>query len=164
MVGNAACRGTIARFAAAFAAACVVIVTPVAAQEAPAAPPKVYGPPAPKPPRDAESAAAKAKELVDPIKRCKPGEDGAIEVCGSDTDRHRLSPELRAIAGIGTSTKDSIPHQPVSAMTLDRLPYNWVSIGGRMKPGPEYNHLYEMAKRATDPDTGVPPPPAEEEP
>lgn len=166
MVGNAACRETIARFAAAFAAACVVIVTPAAAQETPSASPPapVYGPPAPKPRVDAATAAAKAKELVDPIKRCKPGEDGAIEVCGSDTDRHRLSPELRAIAGIGTSTKDSIPHQPVSAMTLDKLPYNWMSLGGRFPPGPEYNHLYEMAKRATDPETGVPPPAQEEEP
>lgn len=166
MVACAACRETIARFAAAFAAACVIAVTPAAAQEAPTASPAaapVYGPPAPKPRLDAASAAAKAKELVDPIKRCKPAGDGSIEVCGSDTDRHRLSPELRAIAGIGTSTKDSIPHQPVSAMTLDRLPYNWMSLGGRFPPGPEYNHLYEMAKRATDPDTGVPPP-AEQEP
>lgn len=168
MVACAACRETIARFAAAFVVACVVIVTPATAQQAPPASPPVtapvYGPPAPKPRADAASAAAKAKELVDPIKRCKPAEDGSIEVCGSDTDRHRLSPELRAIAGIGTSTKDSIPHQPVSAMTLDKLPYNWMSLGGRMKPGPEYNHLYEMAKRATDPDTGTPPPAEEEEP
>jgi hypothetical protein len=157
MVARAACRETIARFGAALALACVMGVTPGEAQEVPA-PAPVYGPPAPKPRVDAETAAAKAKELVDPIKRCKPAEDGSIEVCGSDTDRHRLSPELRAIAGVGKSTKDSIPHQPVSAMTLDKLPYNWVSIGGRMKPGPEYNHLYEMAKRATDPETGVPPP------
>lgn len=154
------------RFAAAFAAGCVGIVTPTAAQEPPPASPAapVYGPPAPKARVDAATAAAKAKELVDPIRRCKPAEDGAIEVCGSDTDRHRLSPELRAIAGIGTSTKDSIPHQPVSAMTLDKLPYNWMSIGGRMKPGAEYNHLYEMAKRATDPDTGTPPPAGEDTP
>ena len=157
MVARAACRETIARFGAALALVCVMGVTPGEAQEVPA-PAPVYGPPAPKPRVDAETAAAKAKELVDPIKRCKPAEDGSIEVCGSDTDRHRLSPELRAIAGVGKSTKDSIPHQPVSAMTLDKLPYNWMSIGGRMKPGPEYNHLYEMAKRATDPETGVPPP------
>ena len=164
MVGYAACRETIVRFGAALAAACVMTMTPALGQEPTAAPAKVYGPPAPKPPRDADAAAAKAKEMVDPIKRCKPAEDGSIDVCGTDTDRHRLSPELRAIAGVGTSTKDSIPHQPVSAMTLDRLPYNWVSIGGRAKPGPEYNHLYEMAKRATDPETGTPLPAEAEEP
>lgn len=162
MVARAACRETIARFGAALVVACFMGVTAVA-QEPPAAPAPVYGPPAPKPRVDAEAAAAKAKELVDPIKRCKPAEDGSINVCGSDTDRHRLSPELRAIAGVGKSTKDSIPHQPVSAMTLDKLPYSWMSIGGRFKPGPEYNALYEMAKRATDPETGVPPP-AEPEP
>jgi hypothetical protein len=42
-----------------------------------------------------------------------------------------------------------------------------VSIGGRYPPGPEYNALYEMAKRATDPDRAeapVAPPPAEPEP
>lgn len=154
MVGYAACRETIARFGAAFAAACVIAMTPAHAQ--------VYGPPAPKPKVDAETAAANAKDMVDPIKRCKPADDGSITVCGTDTERHRLSPELRAIAGVGQSTKDSVPHAPVSAMSLDRLPYNWMSMGGRMKPGPEYNHLYEMAKRATDPDTGVPPPPEEE--
>ena len=142
------------RFGAAFAAACVIAMTPAHAQ--------VYGPPAPKPKVDAETAAANAKDMVDPIKRCKPADDGSINVCGTDTERHRLSPELRAIAGVGQSTKDSVPHAPVSAMSLDRLPYNWMSMGGRMKPGPEYNHLYEMAKRATDPDTGVPPPPEEE--
>lgn len=154
MVGYAACRETIARFGVAFAAACVIAMTPAHAQ--------VYGPPAPKPKVDAETAAANAKEMVDPIKRCKPADDGSINVCGTDTERHRLSPELRAIAGVGQSTKDSVPHAPVSAMSLDRLPYNWMSMGGRMKPGPEYNHLYEMAKRATDPETGVPPPPEEE--
>jgi hypothetical protein len=155
MVGYAACRETIVRFGAAFAVAWVIAMTPAHAQ--------VYGPPAPRPKVDAETAAANAKDMVDPIKRCKPADDGSINVCGTDTERHRLSPELRAIAGVGQSTKDSIPHQPVNAMTLDKLPYNWMSMGGRMKPGPEYNHLYEMAKRATDPETGVPPP-AEEEP
>lgn len=132
-------------------------VTPVAAQ--------VQGPPAPRPARDAESAAANAKDLVDPIRRCKPADDGSINVCGSDTDRHRLSPELRAIAGVGKSTKDSRPPAPgINPTPLDKLPHNWMSMGGRYKPGPEYNHLYEMAKRATDPDTGVPPPPEDPEP
>lgn len=132
-------------------------VTPAAAQ--------VQGPPAPRPARDAESAAANAKDLVDPIKRCKPAEDGSINVCGSDTDRHRLSPELRAIAGVGKSTKTNVPDAPYINPTMwDQLPYSWMSIGGGAKPGPEYNHLYEMAKRATDPDTGVPPPPEDPEP
>lgn len=160
MVASAACREYIARFGTAVALAWVVAVTaavaPVAAQ--------VYGPPAPKPPADAETAVAKAKELVDPIKRCKPADDGSINVCGTDTERYRLSPELRAIAGVGKSTKDSVPHAPVSAMSLDKLPYNWVSLGGRAKPGPAYDPLFELVKRATDPDTGAPPPPEEPEP
>ena len=121
---------------------------PVAAQ--------MQGPPAPKPrvaKPSADSALAKGKELVDPIKRCKPSDDGSIQVCGTDTDRHRLTPELRAIAGVGKSTKDSIPGAPALNPTpLDKLPHNWMSLGGRFKPGPEYNHMYEMAKRATDPD------------
>ncbi len=138
-------------------------MTPAWAQERPPAAP-TYGPPAPKPARDAKAAVANAKEMVDPIKRCKPADDGSINVCGSDTDRHRLSPELRAIAGVGQSTKDSVPHAPVSAMSLDKLPYNWMSLGGRPKPGPEYNALYEKMKRETDPETGTPPPPEEPEP
>lgn len=120
---------------------------------------QVQGPPAPPPPRDAETAAANAKDMVDPIKRCKPADDGSINVCGTDTERHRLSPELRAIAGIGKSTKDSLPHAAAQGVIGDKLPHNWISIGGRYAPGPEYNALYEMAKRATDPETGNPPPP-----
>ena len=49
-------------------------------------------------------------------------------------------------------------------MSLDKLPYNWMSIGGRMKRGPEYNELYEKVKRETDPETGTPAPPEDEEP
>ncbi|WP_439567250.1 hypothetical protein [Sphingopyxis sp.] len=119
----------------------------------------MQGPPAPPPPRDAETAAAKAKELVDPIRRCKPADDGSINVCGTDTELHRLTPELRAIAGVGREAPPKLPRAEAQMMTMDKLPYNWVSIGGRMKPGPEYNALYEMAKRATDPETGTPPPP-----
>lgn len=114
---------------------------------------QMVGPPAPK----ADTAIETAKELIDPVKRCKPADDGSITVCGTDTERHRLSPELRAIAGVGRSTKTNIPDAPkINPTILDRLPYNWVSIGGRIKAGPEYNALYEMAKRATDPDTGTP--------
>lgn len=123
---------------------------------------QVQGPPAPPKPRNAEAAAANAKEMVDPIRRCKPAEDGSITVCGTDTERHRLSPELRAIAGIGKSKKDSLPHAEAYGVTGDKLPYNWISIGGRMKPGPEYNEQYERVKRATDPETGTPAPPEEE--
>jgi len=122
----------------------------------------MQGPPAPPPPRNAETAAANAKEMVDPIRRCKPAEDGSITVCGSDTERHRLSPELRAIAGVGRSAKPQLPRAEAQAMTLDKLPHNWMSLGGRAKPGPEYNALYEAAKRATDPETGTPPPPEPE--
>jgi len=123
----------------------------------------VQGPPTPPPPRDAETAAAKAKELVGPIRRCKPADDGSINVCGTDTELHRLTPELRAIAGVGRDAPPKLPRAEAKAMSLDTLPYNWVSIGGRYAPGPEYNALYEMAKRATDPDTGTPPPPEPED-
>ncbi len=131
---------------------------------APPALAQLIGPPAPPPAKSkADEAAARAKELVDPIRRCKPSDDGSITVCGTDTELHRLSPELRAIAGVGRSTKDSIPPAPyINPTPLDKLPHNWVSLGGRYKPGPEYNALYEMAKRATDPETGTPPPPEPE--
>ena len=133
--------------------ACVTGVTAAA---------QMQGPPAPPPPRDAEAAAANAKAMVDPIKRCEPADDGSIDVCGTDTERHRLSPELRAIAREGREAPPRLPRAEASAMTLDKLPYNWMSLGGRMKPGPEYNALYESMKRATDPDTGTPPEPEEE--
>src|SRR3546814_3955487 len=57
-----------------------------------------------------ETAAANAKEMVDPIRRCKPAEDGSITVCGTDTERHRLTPELRAIAGVGREAPRSEEH------------------------------------------------------
>ncbi|HJS09909.1 hypothetical protein [Sphingopyxis sp.] len=143
---------------------CVVVMTG-AMTAAGSAAAQTQGPPAPPPPRDAESAAAKAKEMVDPIKRCKPADDGSITVCGSDTDLHRLSPELRAIAGVGKSTKTNIPDAPYINPTIwDQLPYNWMPIGGGAKRGPEYNALYEAVKRATDPETGTPPAPEEAEP
>lgn len=154
MAGRTACRGCFARFGAAFALAYVIPVTAGA---------QVQGPPAPPPPRTAETAAANAKEMVDPIRRCKPAEDGTINVCGTDTERHRLSPELRAIAGVGRSTKTAIPDAPkLNPTPLDKLPHNWMSLGGRYKPGPEYNALYEATKRATDPETGTPPEPEPE--
>jgi len=157
MVARATCRERFARFGAAFALSCVIAMTfagPAAAQ--------MQGPPAPPPPRDAESAAARAKELVDPIKRCRPADDGSINVCGSDTDLHRLSPELRAIANEGREAPPKLPRAEAQAMTLDTLPYNWMSFGGKAKPGPKYNPLYEAVKRATDPETGTPPTPEEE--
>jgi hypothetical protein len=130
------------------------------AMTAPLAPAQMIGPPAPKPAKSrADVAIERAKELTDPIRRCKPAEDGAIQVCGSDTERHRLSPELRAIAGIGQSTKDNTPPAPtINPTPMDRLPHNWMSLGGRIQRGPEYNALYEMAKERTDPETGTPPP------
>lgn len=132
----------------------MIAAVPVSAQ--------VQGPPAPPPPRDAESAAARAKEMVDPIKRCKPAEDGSINVCATDTELHRLSPELRAIANEGREAPPKLPRAEARAMTLDKLPYNWISLGGRIKPGPEYNAQFEAMKRATDPETGTPAPPEEE--
>ena len=56
-----------------------------------------------------------------------------------------------------------LPRAEARAMSLDRLPYNWMPIGGRYPPGPEYNALYEMAKERTDPETGTPPVPEEPE-
>lgn len=148
MVARATCRECFVRFGAAFALFCVTGVT-AAAQS--------VGPPAPK----VDEAIGKAKEMVDPIQRCKAAEDGSINVCGTDTERHRLSPELRAIAREGREAPPKLPRAEAKAMSLDRLPYNWAPIGGRYPPGPEYNALYEMAKRATDPETGEP---AAEEP
>jgi len=111
------------------------------------------------PAADAGTAIANTQRVVDPIRRCRPAEDGSITVCGSDTETHRLSPELRAIAGVGRSTKTNIPDAPtINPTPLDKLPHNWMSMGGRFPSGPEYNALYEMAKRATDPETGTPPP------
>ncbi len=115
---------------------------------------QVQGPPAP----DAEGAMARAKELVDPIKRCKPADDGSITVCGTDTELYRLPPELRAIAGVGREAPPRLPRAEAQAMSLDKLPYNWTSIGGGYPPGPEYNPLYEMMKERTDPDRDAPPP------
>lgn len=127
---------------------------------------QMIGPPAPKPAKSAaDTAVEKSREMTDPVKRCKPADDGSIDVCGSDTERHRLSPELRAIAGVGRSTNNGIPDAPkLNPTPLDKLPHNWMSLGGRYAPGPEYNALYEMAKRATDPDAGNPTPPAETPP
>lgn len=153
MVARATCRECFARFGAAFAIACVAAVTAAA---------QTQGPPAPPPPRNAEAAAANAKEMVDPIRRCKPADDGSITVCGTDTERHRLTPELRAIANEDREAPPKLPRAEAKAMTLDKLPYNWISIGGRMKPGPEYNAQFEAMKRATDPETGTPAPPEPE--
>ncbi|MGN6690880.1 MAG: hypothetical protein ACTHJU_08065 [Sphingopyxis sp.] len=126
---------------------------------APPATAQTIGPPAPP---KADEAIAKAKELTDPVRRCAPSTDGSITVCGSDTEKHRLSPELRAIANEGREAPPKLPRAEAKAMSLDKLPYNWMSIGGRTKRGPEYNAQFEAMKRATDPETGTPAPPEEE--
>ena len=113
------------------------------------------------PAADADAAIANTKTLVDPIKRCKPADSDEIVVCGSDTERYRLPPELRAIANEGREAPPKLPRAEAKAMSLDKLPYNWISIGGRYPPGPEYNALYEMVKRRTDPETGEPAAPEE---
>src|SRR3546814_19318719 len=95
--------------------------------------------------------------------RSKPADDGSITVCGADTERQRLTPELRAIAGVGREAPPKLPRAEARAMTLDKLPYNWISIGGGYPPGPEYNSLYEMAKESTHPETGAAPVPEEPE-
>ncbi|MGV7123237.1 hypothetical protein [Sphingopyxis sp. 550A] len=145
-----ACRESFARFGAAFVVYCVIGVTPPLAAQ-------TIGPPAPaKAEPGAEAAIARSREMTDPVRRCTPSDDGSITVCGSDTERHRLSPELRAIANEGREAPPKLPRAEAKAMSLDRLPYNWMPIGGRYPRGPEYNPLYEMAKRATDPENGVP--------
>src|SRR3546814_19527175 len=102
-----------------------------------------------------ETAAANAKEMVDPIRRCKPAEDGSITVCGTDTERHRLTPELRAIAGVGREAPPKLPRAEARAMSLAQLLYTWNSIGGGYPPGPAYNVLYHRANARTDPQTGA---------
>jgi hypothetical protein len=88
-----------------------------------------------------------ARERISPIRRCKPAEDGTIVVCGSDTVRDRLSPELRDVAGVGQSTRDSIPPAPeVKTMSLDRLPYNWMGRDGQLFPRAKPNPLLEHVK------------------
>ncbi len=135
----------------------------VIAMTVPPASAQMVGPPAPPPLRSqADEAARKAKEMVDPIKRCKPTDDGSINVCGSDTDLHRLTPELRAIANEGREAPPKLPRAEAQMMIWDTLPHNWMSLGGRMKRGPEYNALFEATKRATDPETGTPAAPEEE--
>lgn len=103
-----------------------------------------------------DEAIDRSHALTDPIKRCKPAADGSIIVCGSDTERYRLTPEQRDIAGVGKKAPPKLPRAEAKAMSLDRLPYNWISIGGRYPPGPEYNALYEMVKERTDPDQSPP--------
>ncbi len=97
-----------------------------------------------------------ARERLSPIRRCKPATDGTIVVCGDDTKDNRLSPELRDLAGVGRSTRDSIPPAPEArAMSLDKLPYNWMGRDGilfpRAKPNPLLEHVKAMeAARAAD--------------
>src|SRR3546814_8322951 len=96
-----------------------------------------------------ETAAADAKEMVDPIRRCKPAEDGSITVCGTDTERHRLTPELRAIARVGREAPPKLPRAEARAMSPDTLPYNWITIGGGYPPGPGYTA--RSADQTTEP-------------
>lgn len=100
-------------------------------------------------PADADAMIDKAREAFSPIRRCKPSEDGTIVVCGSDTQDNRLSPELRDVAGVGRSTRDSIPPAPpATAMSLDKLPYSWMGRDGilfpRAKPNPLLEHVKAM--------------------
>lgn len=102
--------------------------------------PTVQGP-------SAESALAAARDRLSPIRRCRPASDGSITVCASDTEANRLSPELRAIAGVGKSTRDTIPPAPEArAMTLDKLPYNWMGRDGILFPRARPNALLEHVK------------------
>jgi hypothetical protein len=113
----------------------------------------------------AETVLETARERLSPIRRCKPAEDGSITVCANDTEANRLPPELRGIAGVGTSTRDTIPPAPPArAMTLDKLPYNWMGRDGilfpRAKPNPLLEHVkaMEAARAAEAAAAGEPPP------
>ncbi len=124
-------------------AASIMLMTPASAVMS-----QTVAPPA----RDAETAIAQSHRLTDPVRRCQPASDGTLVVCGTDTEDNRLSPELRAVAGIGRSTKDNIPPAPpASAATLSKLPFNWHSMGGRYGAPPDYNPLFELSKKMTDP-------------
>ncbi len=154
MAHRRACRECIARLGTALGALCGgAILAPLAGAQG-----------GEEPARDAGAAIANTKALVDPIKRCKPAEGDEIVVCGSDTERYRLSPELRAIANEGREAPPKLPRAEARAMSLDKLPYNWIPIGGRYPPGPEYNALYELVKRRTDPEADGSAPPGEGEP
>lgn len=104
----------------------------------------------------ADEAIETAREVISPIRRCKPAEDGSISVCANDTQQNRLSPELRDIAGVGQSTRDSIPPAPpATGVTLDKLPYSWMGRDGilfpRAKPNPLLDHVKAMeAAREAD--------------
>lgn len=127
--------------------ACVMLMAPTPALIA-----QTISPPA----RDAETAIARSQQLTDPVRRCQPAGDGVIVVCGNDTEDNRLSPELRAVAAIGQSTKDSIARAPpANAATLSKLPFNWHAMGGRYGSPPEFNPLFELVKKRTGPDQGV---------
>nr|WP_184101255.1 hypothetical protein [Sphingopyxis panaciterrulae] len=146
MAARFACRECFARFIGPLAVPAILLATMSAAAAQTADTPVA----------DADEAIARSHALTDPIRRCKPAADGSIVVCGSDTERYRLTPEQRAIAGVGKEAPPKLPRAEAKAMSLDRLPYNWISIGGRYPPGPEYNALFEMVKERTDPETGEP--------
>ena len=116
-------------------------------QAEPAAPPPEPASKAVHGPVDTKAMINRQREAVSPIRRCQPAEDGTIVVCGSDTAENRLSPELRAIAGVGRSTRDSIPPAPpVKTMSLDKLPYNWMGTDGVLFPRAQPNALLEHVK------------------
>jgi hypothetical protein len=122
-----------------------------ARQPAPTAAEPVPGAPAP----SEQEMLDNGQAMFGAVQRCKPGTGDTIVVCGGPSS-DRLSPELRRIAGTGQSTRDSIPPAPpASAMSLDRLPYNWMGRDGilfpRAKPNPLLEHVKAMeAARAAE--------------
>lgn len=107
-------------------------------------------------PVDTDAMVQTARDRISPIQRCKAAAADEILVCGNDTQDNRLSPELRAISGVGRSTRDTVPRAPEArALTLDKLPYNWIGRNGilfpRPKPNPLLEHVRAMeAARAAD--------------
>src|SRR3546814_18485784 len=101
--------------------------------------------------------------MVDPIRGCKPAGEGSLTGWGTHTERHRLTPGVGASGGVGREGPPKLPGAEAGGRSLEKLQYNWISIGGGYPPGPEYNALYEMAKERTDPETGASPVPEEPE-
>src|SRR3546814_19434551 len=109
MVARAACREGFVRFGALVTLLCVGGVTlPGAAAQ-----------PSDEPVRDADEAIARTRELVDPIERCTPADDGSLTVCGNAPKRHRLTPQQREHPHL--RPQDAPPPPPPPAKSTEKL-------------------------------------------
>jgi hypothetical protein len=125
---------------------------------------------------DAAQLLANARDAFAAPDDCGDTTDSSIiVVCGDNGVRHRLTPEQRAIAGYQRTPNDPIPApDPLSPaamaavdnrmMNVSRLPFNWMSMGGRFGRPPAPNAALEQIKRAEaaaadEAAAGAPPPP-----